>query len=114
MVAYAKQDKVLYGKAFDLVKCSPRLNLSDLGEIERRLDEIKIIEVKATRLARVGPKFENYFFSLSTAELLTAQSLEDRYRFVFVNVLTGKKRELTLHQIFSEVKNFYPTWSITF
>ncbi len=115
LVAFAKQGKVIYGKAFDLVKCSRNLNLDSRDEIRKQeLDQIEIIEVKATRNSRVRPGFGNYFFSLSTAELLTAQSLGNQYHFVFVNIRTNEKCEMTLHQILSKAKNFYPTWSVTF
>ena len=42
--------------------------------------------------------FGGYFFSLSTAELLVAQNLGNRYRFAFVNTRT-RKHEGSIEQL---------------
>jgi hypothetical protein len=114
LVAFAKKNKVLYGNAFDLVRCPTKLKLTDTSDVERHLDDIKIYAVKSTRLDTIGPQFRNYFFSLSTAELLTAQSLKRQYRFAFVNTVTRNHIELSLHQVFSKARIVYPEWAIRF
>ena len=58
--------------------------------------------------------FRRYFFSLSTAELLVAQNLGERYRFAFVNTRTRTFVELTLQEIFARARGIYPMWSIQF
>jgi len=53
-------------------------------------------------------------FGLTTAELLVAQNLGDRYRFIFVNTVTGHTMELKLNELFAKAKGIYPQWSISF
>ena len=113
LVAFAKRGKVIYGKAFDLVKLSDSVDLNDLSDIEAQLDKIRIFEIKSTNKIR-RPDFLGYFFALTTAELLVAQSLKRQFGFVFVNINTKEHLELTLSQIFARAKAIYPTWSISF
>lgn len=113
LVAFAKRGKVIYGKAFDLVKLSDSVDLNDLSDIEAQLDKIRIFEIKSTKKIR-RPDFLGYFFALTTAELLVAQSLKRQFGFVFVNINTKEHLELTLSQIFARAKAIYPTWSISF
>jgi hypothetical protein len=46
VVAFVKQDMIVYGKAFDIVRLSSPVNLDDLSEVESKLDEIQLIEIK--------------------------------------------------------------------
>jgi len=87
--------------------------LNDLEDVERHLDGITLYEIKSTN-RDVGASFEGYFFGLTAAELLVSQSLKDRFKFIFVDINTGKHLELTLSQIFARAKGIYPTWSILF
>ena len=48
LVAFAKRGKVVYGKAFDLVKLSAPVDLDELAEVEEHLEQIKVFEVKST------------------------------------------------------------------
>src|SRR5512136_3018286 len=56
LVAYAKRGKVVYGKAFDIIKLSAPVNLDDLADVERELDGITVFEIKSSR-KRLGPDF---------------------------------------------------------
>ena len=114
LVAFAKKNKVIYGKAFDIVKVTGRVNLNSLKEVEEALGKIVLYEIKSTRKNSVAADFAKYFFALSTAELLVAQNLKEQYKFAFVNTTTKRHLELTLAEIFAKAKGIYPVWSIMF
>ncbi len=113
LVAFAKKGMVVYGKAFDVVKLLEPVNLDDLAEVERKLEKIQIFEIKSTNKP-LRPDFAKYFFALTAAEVLVAQSLKGHFKFIFVNTVTGHHLELDLVQIFSRARGIYPTWSISF
>jgi hypothetical protein len=113
LIEFARKGRVIYGQAFDLIKVPLVVDLDDPASVQTHLESISLIEVKSTNRS-LPPNFEGFFFSLSTAELLTAQSLGARYRFAFVNVVTGKHLELALPELFGRARSIYPTWSIRF
>lgn len=113
-IAFALSGQVVYGKAFDIVKVPPGVEVEEATALQDHLESIVLYEIKSTNKAAVKPDFKGYFFSLSTAELLVAQSLKERYRFVFVNTLTGTYTELTLQEVFARARGIYPAWSISF
>ena len=113
LVAFAKKGKVVYGKAFDVVKFSGVVDLNDLAEVEKHLAQIRVFEIKSTR-KKLRPGFSGYFFGLTAAEVLVAQSLKKQFGFVFVNTETYEHVEMTLPEIFARAKGIYPTWSICF
>jgi hypothetical protein len=113
VVAFAKRDMIVYGKAFDIVRLSGQVDLDHLEEIERHLERITLYEIKSTA-KEVGVGFEGYFFGLTAAELLVSQSLKSRFKFIFVDTNTGNHIELSLSQMFARAKGIYPTWSILF
>lgn len=113
VVAFAKKGKVVYGKAFDVVKLSASVNLDDLAEIEKQLEHVTVFEIKSTR-KKLRSDFSGYFFALTAAEVLVAQSLKKQFSFVLVNTGTGEHLEMSLAEIFSRAKGIYPTWSICF
>ena len=113
LVAFAKRGKVVYGKAFDIVKLSGPLDLDDLAEAEKNLHRVTIFEIKSTR-KELKPDFSNYFFALTAGEVLVAQSLKKQFRFVLVNAATRAHLEIDLVEIFARAKGIYPTWSISF
>ena len=78
------------------------------------IDSITLIEIKSTSKENIDSSFSGYFFGLTTAELLVAQNLGDKYRFIFVKTLTGESMELKLNEIFAKAKGLYPQWSISF
>lgn len=113
LVEFARRGLAVYGKAFDIVKLSCVVNLDDAGEIERNLDTIVLCEIKSTNRS-LPDDFRGYFFALTTAELLVAQNLKQRFRFVLVNTATGTYAEMTLQELFGKARGIYPTWSIMF
>jgi hypothetical protein len=113
LVAFAKRDLVIYGKAFDIVRLSGAVDLDDLSSIETHLDLITLFEIKSTR-KQLKADFSAYFFALTAGEVLVAQSLKKRFKFVFVNINTSDHLELSLVEIFTRARGIYPTWSISF
>ncbi len=113
LVEFAKRNLVVYGKAFDVVRTSKKINFDDSNEIAANLDEIILCEVKSTN-RELPEDFKGYFFALTTAELLVAQNLKERFKFIFVSTVTGKFIELTLQELFARARGIYPTWSIMF
>jgi hypothetical protein len=113
LVAFAKKGKVIYGKAFDVVRLARHVNLSDLAAVEANLDSITVCEIKSTR-KNLKSDFSKFFFALTGAEVLVAQSLKRQFKFLLVNTRTGQYREMDLGQIFARAKGIYPTWSIAF
>lgn len=114
LMAFAQMNKVVYGNAFDVVRLDKHFDMSDLEAVKNNLKHITLIEVKSTSRENVDSNFSGYFFGLTTAELLVAQNLGDKYRFIFVNTLTGNCIELKLNEIFAKAKGIYPQWSISF
>ena len=58
LVAFAKKGKVVYGKAFDIVKLSSFVNLNDLVDLEKNLQ--KVIEGRHNLFEKVGIKIKKY------------------------------------------------------
>jgi hypothetical protein len=113
LVEFARVGRVIYGQAFDMIKLASAVDLDDAASVRTHLGSISLYEVKSTNRS-LPASFEGFFFSLSTAELLTAQSLGNRYRFAFVNVVTGEHLELALSELFGRARSIYPSWSIRF
>jgi hypothetical protein len=113
LVEFAKRNLVVYGKAFDVVRAAGDLNLDDSTEVAAKLDRIVLCEVKSSN-RELPEDFRGYFFALTAAELLVAQNLKERYKFIFVNTIRGTFIELTLQEIFARARGIYPTWSIMF
>jgi hypothetical protein len=111
LVAFAKKGKVVYGKAFDIIRLSSPVDLGDLNAIERNIKSITVFEIKSTR-KKLKANFAGYFFSLTAAEVLVAQSLKEQFKFALVDTSTGEHLELTLSEIFARAKGIYPSWSI--
>jgi hypothetical protein len=112
VVAFAKKDMIVYGRAFDIVKLLEPVNLSDPSEVELKLSKIELFEIKSTNKTKMTASFRGYFFSLTAAEVLVAQSLKQQFRFILVNTLTKHYVELSLNELFGRAKGIYPTWSI--
>ncbi len=113
-VAFAMDGKIVYGAAFDVLRVSSPIDLSNPPEIHRRLSDITLFEIKSTNRPTIKDDFGGYFFDLTTAELLVAQSLGAQYRFAFVNTITGTHIELSLNQLFAKARKIYPKWAVTF
>lgn len=114
LVGFAMCRKVLYGAAFDVIRLSEKVDLSDPAAIATKINAITTYEIKSTNKQRTKTNFGGYFFDLTTAELLVAQSLGDKYRFAFVNTLTRDWVEMTLNEIFGRARKIYPKWAISF
>jgi hypothetical protein len=68
VVAFAKRDRIVYGKAFDVVRLSEPVNLSSLEDVEANLSKITVCEIKSTQ-KDVAADFRGYFFALTAAEV---------------------------------------------
>ena len=116
IIAFAKKDRIVYGRAYDIVRITPgiQLDLNDQDSIERHLSALTLYEIKSTERKNVDSTFKGHFFALTTAELLVAQNLKHQFRFIFVNVRTGHHQDLTLREVLNRARGFYPQWSISF
>ncbi len=114
LVAFVRAGYVVYGKAFDIVRIDGQVDLTDEVDVRKNIDNITLYEIKSTSKATVKANFRGYFFSMSTAELLVAQNLGDRYRFAFVNTRTLEHVELSLTELFARSRGIYPSWSVMF
>lgn len=113
VVAFAKRDMIVYGKAFDVVRMAEPVDLDSLEAVEKRLEKLVLCEIKSTK-KNVPTDFRGYFFALTAAEVLVAQNLKSQFCFVLVNTVTGQSLELRLNEIFARARGIYPTWSISF
>ena len=113
VVACAKRDLIVYGKAFDVLRLTGEVNLDSPEDVEAKLAQIVICEIKSTK-QNFADDFHGYFFGLTAAEVMVAQSLKDQFRFIFVNTVTGSHLELKLNEVFARARGIYPTWSISF
>lgn len=113
LVAFAKKGKVVYGRAFDVVRLSGPVDLNNLADIEKKLEKITVFEIKSSR-KKLRDDFGSFFFSLTGAEVLVAQSLKKQFKFVLVDTTKRVHLELTLSEIFARAKGIYPSWSICF
>jgi hypothetical protein len=113
LVAFARRGKVVYGKAFDIVKLAEPVDLNDIEDVERRLAMIIIYEIKSSK-RELPNDFSGFFFALTGAEILVAQSLKEQFKFVLVNTQTGAFLEIRLSEMFARAKGIYATWSIRF
>ena len=113
VVAFAKRNMIVYGKAFDILRLTRPIDLDLLEDVEAQLDAITVYEIKSTK-QDFNEAFDGYFFGLTAAEILVSQSLKQRFKFVFVNIQSGSHLEMTLPEIFAKARGIYATWSISF
>ena len=113
LVELAKRNVVIYGKAFDILKLSEYVDLDDPVAIGRNLEKITFCEIKSSS-RKLPDDFRGYFFALTGAELLVAQNLKQRFKFVLVNIQSGAHVELSLQELLGRARGIYPTWSIMF
>jgi len=110
---FVQFDLPLFGNAYDIIKSSKKINFDDEADIFKNFDDIIICEIKSTKQEKIPKNFKGYFFDLTTAELLVAQMLGDKHKFIFVNTITKDFIELTLNEVLSKAKKIYPKWAIT-
>lgn len=115
-MAFAAEDRIVYGRAFDAVRIPSgvEIDFDDLDSVTSNVGELLLYEVKSTNRAKLGEDFKGYFFALTTAELLVAQSLGAQFRFLLIHTLTGHRMELTLQDLFKKALSIYPSWSVRF
>jgi hypothetical protein len=94
---WVRHAMVLYRAAFDIVRVTTQLELTDPSAIARNTNAIIAYEVKSTNKIATNSDFSGYFFDLTTAELVVTQSLG---RFAFVKTLSRVWTEITLNGIF--------------
>lgn len=114
LVGFAMHRRVLYGAAFDVVRLSRPVDLTDPAAIAENIDAIVVHEIKSTNRRSMKPDLKGYFFNITAAELLVAQSLGQQFRFTFVNTLTGEFQEMSLNEVFARSRAMYPAWHIRF
>jgi hypothetical protein len=98
VIDFAATGIPIFGQAFDAIR-----------EVDGTMT---LVEVKATSSKRAAADFGGHFFSVTTAEILVAQKLRDRYIFAFVNVATSAVMLLTLRELLARARSIYPSWSI--
>ena len=113
--------KVSYLKAFDLVRCRKRkkpkrrvkIDFSNVEDIANKIEDITIIEVKATKEKKVDKNFSKHFFNLSVREFWLAVALKDQYRFILIHEGLGKYQELRWQDILARAKGVNLDFKIT-
>ena len=114
LIGFAMHRKLLYGAAFDVLRLSKPVDLTSPEAIAADIDAIMVHEIKSTNRAMMKADLKGYFFNITAAELLVAQSLGPQFRFTFVNTLTGEHQEMALNDIFARSRAMYPAWHIRF
>jgi hypothetical protein len=61
VIAFVKSDRIVYGRAFDIVKLLKPVNLDELAEVEASLENIQLFEIKSTNKQNIGPVLINIF-----------------------------------------------------
>jgi len=114
LVGFALCGKALAGAAFDAVRVEVEVDLNDYHDIAAKIDQIILIELKSTGQKKIASDLSGYFFNITSAELLIAQTLKDQYRFAFLNTVRGDWQELSLSEVMSRAKAIYPAFHIRF
>lgn len=114
LIGFAEHGKALIGAAYDVVRLTAPIDLTDHAAVANNLTAITICEVKSTNRPKLKSDLVGYFFNVTAAEQLTAQALGNQYRFVFVNTLTAEHQEMTLPQVLGRARAIYPAWHIRF
>lgn len=112
LVGFARCGKVLGGAGYDVIRVEGELDLSDESAIAEAIDRITVCEIKSTNRKKLRPDLKGYFFNITAAEQLTAQSLGARYRLLFVNTLTGEHQEMSFNEVLGRARAIYPSWHI--
>ena len=113
VMAFASRNMIIYGRAFDVVRLLGPVDLDSLESVQRNLKQLVLCEIKSTRRP-LKRDFHGFFFALTAAEVLVAQSLKKQFRFIFLNVNTGAHLEMSLNEVFGRARGIYPTWSLMF
>ena len=114
LVGFAMRGFALPGAAYDITRVDGDVDLADCKSIAKNLDAITLYEIKSTNRAAMKDDLKGYFFNITAAELLVAQTLGERFKFGFVNVLTGSLSTLSLAEVMAKSRAFYPAFHIRF
>ncbi|MXO63949.1 hypothetical protein [Qipengyuania oceanensis] len=114
MISFAERGIALVASAFEAVRLDGEVDLDDSSDITAHADGVTLIEIKSTNQAKIGADLAGYFFNITAAELLTAQTLGEHHRFAFVNTARGEWQELGIRDILAKAKAMYPAFHIRF
>ena len=116
VAAYAKHGKEVKAKGFDLIKKSDASFFDNVDMLAKKVENIKIYELKTAGKKRKSIVKENWSglgFTLTSSEKHNAEVLGDNFKFLFLNLKNNALRECKLEDFFSSgVANTYPTWSV--
>ena len=71
-------------RAFDLVQTDVPIPALTLGNVDEFIDNITLVEVKATKKAIADENLHGFFFGATDNEYRLAARLENRFKFAFV------------------------------
>ena len=102
-VAYARKNKVVHKRAFDLIRISAKIDFSSEASIMENIENITFIEVKSTKMSK-DVNFSGQFFGLTMREMIMGQTYKNKYRFIFVDVTSENTLEMDLKKLYSRMK----------
>ena len=102
-VAYARKNKVVHKRAFDLIRISAKIDFSSEASIMENIENITFIEVKSTKMSK-DVNFSGQFFGLTMREMIMGQTYKNKYQFIFVDVINGNTLEMDLKKLYSRMK----------
>ena len=102
-VAYARKNKVVHKRAFDLIRISAKIDFSSEASIMENIENITFIEVKSTKMSK-DVNFSGQFFGLTMREMIMGQTYKNNYQFIFVDVTNGNRLEMDLKKLYSRMK----------
>jgi len=116
VAAYADVGKEIRVKGFDLIKESDAKTINNPDQLAEAVENITLFELKTAGRKRKSLVKENWSglgFTLTGAEKHNAETLKDKFKFIFLNLKNGAIRECRLDDFFSSgAANTYPTWSV--
>lgn len=116
VAAYATIGKTVKAKGFDLIKESDSKTINSPDQLAEAVENITLFELKTAGRERKSLVKENWSglgFTLTGAEKHNAETLKDKFKFIFLNLKNGALRECKLDDFFSSgAANTYPTWSV--
>ena len=102
-VAYARKNKVVHKRAFDLIRISAKIDFSSEASIMENIENITFMEVKSTKMSK-DVNFSGQFFGLTMREMIMGQTYKNKYQFIFVDVINGNTLEMDLKKLYSRMK----------
>ena len=101
-VAYARKNKVVHKRAFDLIRISAKIDFSSEASIMENIENITFIEVKSTKMSK-DVNFSGQFFGLTMREMIMGQTYKNKYQFIFVDVTSENTLEMDLKKLYSRM-----------